>query len=179
MHRLEDAKIEEKKPLLESAKSVLNATPEEEKHNTHRRKPNGSLVPLTPREQANTQRTEKTDCKLGLRSNLWSIWMSGGMAIGIVGDVAVRIQQCKSVCIMSATGDKWMFCRPDREATFGEKKLSLQNSDLFDGSWVDKIICEGSEDAPIAKLIFNLQDDQILFEIVDAKEGTVNKDLFY
>ncbi|XP_057815094.2 transcription initiation factor TFIID subunit 1 [Cryptomeria japonica] len=62
------------------------------------------------------------------------------------------------------------------EATFGDiikklKKLSLQNSDLLDGSWVDKIVWEGGEDAPIAKLIFNLQDDQMLFEIVDAKEG--------
>ncbi|KAH9321851.1 hypothetical protein KI387_016490, partial [Taxus chinensis] len=62
------------------------------------------------------------------------------------------------------------------EATFGEiikklKKVSLQNTDLLDGSWVDRIVWEDSKDVPIAKLIFNLQDDQMLFEIVDAKEG--------
>ncbi|GLJ36792.1 hypothetical protein SUGI_0742060 [Cryptomeria japonica] len=62
------------------------------------------------------------------------------------------------------------------EVTFGDiikklKKNSLQNSDFLDGSWVDKIVWEGGEDDPIAKLIFNLQDDQMFFEIMDAKEG--------
>ena len=51
------------------------------------------------------------------------------------------------------------------------RKLSLQNTDLLEGSWVDRIVWEGSKDVQKEKLIFNLQDDQMLFEILDTKEG--------
>ena len=43
------------------------------------------------------------------------------------------------------------------------RKLSLQNTDLLEGSWVDRIVWEGSKDVQKEKLIFNLQDDQMLF----------------
>eukprot|EP01018_Ginkgo_biloba_P005913 Gb_10677 [translate_table: standard] len=50
-------------------------------------------------------------------------------------------------------------------------KLSLQNTDLQEGSWIERILWEHSENVPRAKLILNLQDDQMLFEILDSKEG--------
>ena len=43
-------------------------------------------------------------------------------------------------------------------------KLSLQNTDLLEGSWVDRIVWEGSKDVQKEKLIFNLQDDQIFLK---------------
>lgn len=51
------------------------------------------------------------------------------------------------------------------------RKLSLQNTDLLEGSWVDRIVWEDSKDVQKEKLIFNLQDDQMLFEVLDTKEG--------
>lgn len=51
------------------------------------------------------------------------------------------------------------------------RKLSLQNTDLLEGSWVDRIVWEDSKNVQKEKLIFNLQDDQMLFEVLDTKEG--------
>ncbi|TVU48820.1 hypothetical protein EJB05_00098 [Eragrostis curvula] len=46
-------------------------------------------------------------------------------------------------------------------------KLSLLNRELLEGAWLDTIIWDPSEDAPKAKLILDLRDDQMLFEILD------------
>ncbi|KAL5226045.1 hypothetical protein ABZP36_012684 [Zizania latifolia] len=50
-------------------------------------------------------------------------------------------------------------------------KLSLLNKELLDGSWLDNIVWDPSEDAPKPKLIFDLKDDHMLFEILDEKNG--------
>ncbi|XP_058086188.1 transcription initiation factor TFIID subunit 1 isoform X2 [Magnolia sinica] len=50
-------------------------------------------------------------------------------------------------------------------------KLSLRNKELLEGSWLDKIIWESSESVPRPKLILDLQDEQMLFEILDNKDG--------
>lgn len=49
-------------------------------------------------------------------------------------------------------------------------KLTYQYRDMLEGSWLDKIIWE--TDGPIEKpkLILDLQDQQMLFEILDAKD---------
>ncbi|XP_028793650.1 transcription initiation factor TFIID subunit 1 isoform X2 [Neltuma alba] len=51
-------------------------------------------------------------------------------------------------------------------------KLTLQNRDMMEGSWLDKIIWE-EVDKPMVKpkLIFDLQDDQMHFEVLDSKDG--------
>lgn len=50
-------------------------------------------------------------------------------------------------------------------------KLSLQNKELVEGSWLDSIIWDTSEYIPRPKLILDLQDEQMLFEIPDNKDG--------
>lgn len=47
--------------------------------------------------------------------------------------------------------------------------LSLLNSELLEGSWLDNIIWDPSEVIPKPKLIFDLKDDHMLFEILDEK----------
>lgn len=47
-------------------------------------------------------------------------------------------------------------------------RLSLRNKELLDGSWVDKIIWDSAEQAPKPKLILDLQDESMLFEISDS-----------
>ncbi|KAL8541845.1 hypothetical protein ACS0TY_002914 [Phlomoides rotata] len=49
-------------------------------------------------------------------------------------------------------------------------ELTLQNKDVVDGSWLDNIVWE--PDQPIAKpkLILDLQDEQMLFELSDMKD---------
>ncbi|VAI93220.1 unnamed protein product [Triticum turgidum subsp. durum] len=49
--------------------------------------------------------------------------------------------------------------------------LSLLNKELLEGSWLDNIIWDHSEDAPKPKLIMDLKDDQMLFEILDEENG--------
>lgn len=49
-------------------------------------------------------------------------------------------------------------------------KLALQNRDVFDGSWLDNIIWEPQQCISKPKLIFDLQDEQMLFEILDNKD---------
>lgn len=47
--------------------------------------------------------------------------------------------------------------------------LSLMNRELLEGAWLDNIIWEPNEDAPKPKLIFDLRDDHMLFEILEEK----------
>ncbi|KAK3134208.1 hypothetical protein QOZ80_6AG0546340 [Eleusine coracana subsp. coracana] len=49
--------------------------------------------------------------------------------------------------------------------------LCFLNRELLEGAWLDNIIWEPSEDAPKPKLIFDLRDDQMLFEILDEKNA--------
>ncbi|MCL7041639.1 hypothetical protein MKW94_025685 [Papaver nudicaule] len=51
------------------------------------------------------------------------------------------------------------------------KRLSLRNMELLDGSWLDNIIWEPKQDLPKPKLILDLQDEQMLFEVLDNKDG--------
>ncbi|KAJ3679160.1 hypothetical protein LUZ60_017171 [Juncus effusus] len=52
------------------------------------------------------------------------------------------------------------------------KKLSFLNKELLDGSWLDDIIWDPSETLkPKPKLIFDLQDDQMIFEALDERES--------
>ena len=48
--------------------------------------------------------------------------------------------------------------------------LCLLNRELLEGSWCDYIIWDPSVDTPKPKLIFDLKDDQMLFETVDGKK---------
>jgi len=50
-------------------------------------------------------------------------------------------------------------------------KLSLQNKELLDGSWLDHVIWDPDEAIPKPKLILDLQDEQMLFEIFDHKDS--------
>ncbi|XP_020255692.1 transcription initiation factor TFIID subunit 1-like isoform X1 [Asparagus officinalis] len=50
-------------------------------------------------------------------------------------------------------------------------KLSLQNKDLLDGSWLDQVIWDPDDAIPKPKLILDLQDEQMLFEIFDHKDS--------
>ncbi|XP_068641331.1 transcription initiation factor TFIID subunit 1 [Aristolochia californica] len=50
-------------------------------------------------------------------------------------------------------------------------KLSLRNKDLLDGSWLESIIWDSAESISKPKLILDLQDERMLFEILDNKAG--------
>ncbi|CBI21835.3 unnamed protein product, partial [Vitis vinifera] len=60
---------------------------------------------------------------------------------------------------------------PDSEAIRRFNKLTLQNRDMLEGSWVDRIIWEPHKPISKPKLILDLQDEQMLFEILDDKDG--------
>ncbi|KAK0585829.1 hypothetical protein LWI29_034578 [Acer saccharum] len=49
--------------------------------------------------------------------------------------------------------------------------LTLQNRDMMEGSWLDNIIWEPQEAVGKPKLILDLQDEQMLFEILDNKDS--------
>lgn len=53
------------------------------------------------------------------------------------------------------------------------RKLALQNRDMIEGSWLDNIIWEAHSDIAKPKLILDLQDEQMLFEILDSKESNL------
>ncbi|KAH9658376.1 transcription initiation factor TFIID subunit 1 [Citrus sinensis] len=53
-------------------------------------------------------------------------------------------------------------------------KHSLQNRDMMEGSWLDNIIWEPVDAVGKPKLILDLQDEQILFEILDNKHFYMN-----
>ncbi|PHT96896.1 Transcription initiation factor TFIID subunit 1 [Capsicum chinense] len=50
-------------------------------------------------------------------------------------------------------------------------KLTLQNRDILEESWVDNIIWEPDQSFPKPKLIYDLQDEQMLFEVLDNMDG--------
>lgn len=50
-------------------------------------------------------------------------------------------------------------------------KLTSQNRDMLDGSWLDQIIWDPDMPTAKTKLILDLQDEQMLFEILDNKES--------
>ncbi|KAL2348799.1 hypothetical protein Fmac_002799 [Flemingia macrophylla] len=52
-------------------------------------------------------------------------------------------------------------------------KVMSQNRDMMEGSWLDNIIWEELDQPTVKpKLIFDLQDDQMHFEVLDSKDGT-------
>ncbi|CAB4261731.1 unnamed protein product [Prunus armeniaca] len=53
------------------------------------------------------------------------------------------------------------------------RKLASQNRDMLEGSWLDQIIWEPDSDTPTEKpkLIIDLQDEQMLFEVLDNKDS--------
>ncbi|XP_020534043.1 transcription initiation factor TFIID subunit 1 isoform X2 [Jatropha curcas] len=50
-------------------------------------------------------------------------------------------------------------------------KLTLQNKDMMEGSWLDEIIWEPNKDHMKPKLILDLQDEQMLFEVLDKNDS--------
>ncbi|KAG7631784.1 Bromodomain [Arabidopsis suecica] len=48
--------------------------------------------------------------------------------------------------------------------------LALQDRDMWDDSWLDSIIWESDKDLSRSKLIFDLQDEQMIFEVPNNKE---------
>ncbi|XP_047333970.1 transcription initiation factor TFIID subunit 1 [Impatiens glandulifera] len=50
-------------------------------------------------------------------------------------------------------------------------RLSLQNRELIAESWLDRIVWDPHQSIPKPKLIFDLQDEQMLYEILDIKDG--------
>uniref|UniRef100_A0A5B7AIG9 Transcription initiation factor TFIID subunit 1 n=1 Tax=Davidia involucrata TaxID=16924 RepID=A0A5B7AIG9_DAVIN len=50
-------------------------------------------------------------------------------------------------------------------------KLTLRNRDILEGSWLDKIIWEPHHSIAKPRLILDLQDEQMLFEVLDNKDG--------
>ncbi|KAH9697567.1 transcription initiation factor TFIID subunit 1 [Citrus sinensis] len=59
-------------------------------------------------------------------------------------------------------------CQSDAVKRFS--KRSLQNRDMMEGSWLDNIIWEPVDAVGKPKLILDLQDEQMLFEILDNKD---------
>ncbi|CAN6483418.1 unnamed protein product [Victoria cruziana] len=51
------------------------------------------------------------------------------------------------------------------------RKPSSKNFELLEGSWLDNIFWEPKQPVPKPKLILDLEDDQMLFEVFDNKEG--------
>ncbi|KAK8955288.1 Transcription initiation factor TFIID subunit 1 [Platanthera guangdongensis] len=60
---------------------------------------------------------------------------------------------------------------PERNTLRCVDKLSLKNEELLNGSWVDHIIWDSHEAISKPKLIFDLQDEQMLFEILDHEDS--------
>ncbi|KMT15497.1 hypothetical protein BVRB_3g058510 isoform A [Beta vulgaris subsp. vulgaris] len=50
------------------------------------------------------------------------------------------------------------------------KQLTLQNKELVEGSWVENIIWELEKPIVKPKLIYDLQDEQMVFELLDNKD---------
>ncbi|PWA89579.1 HAC13 protein (HAC13) [Artemisia annua] len=50
-------------------------------------------------------------------------------------------------------------------------KLTLRNKDLLDGTWMDRIVWDPQQSVPKPKLLLDLQDEQMLFEVLDNKDG--------
>ncbi|KAI3777007.1 hypothetical protein L1987_46800 [Smallanthus sonchifolius] len=50
-------------------------------------------------------------------------------------------------------------------------KLTLRNKDLLDGSWMERILWDPQQSISKPKILLDLQDEQMLFEILDNKDG--------
>ncbi|KAL4565992.1 hypothetical protein LXL04_030101 [Taraxacum kok-saghyz] len=50
-------------------------------------------------------------------------------------------------------------------------KLTLRNKDMLDGSWMDRIMWDPHQSVTKPKLLLDLQDEQMLFEITDNKDS--------
>uniref|UniRef100_A0A1J3GLH2 Transcription initiation factor TFIID subunit 1 n=1 Tax=Noccaea caerulescens TaxID=107243 RepID=A0A1J3GLH2_NOCCA len=50
-------------------------------------------------------------------------------------------------------------------------RLALQERDMGDEAWLDSIIWESDKELSRSKLIFDLQDEQMVFEILDSEES--------
>ncbi|XP_021774841.1 transcription initiation factor TFIID subunit 1-like isoform X1 [Chenopodium quinoa] len=50
------------------------------------------------------------------------------------------------------------------------KQLALQNKELNEGSWIDNIVWEFGKPIAKPKLIYDLQDEQMVFELLDNKD---------
>uniref|UniRef100_A0A803KTP6 Transcription initiation factor TFIID subunit 1 n=1 Tax=Chenopodium quinoa TaxID=63459 RepID=A0A803KTP6_CHEQI len=50
------------------------------------------------------------------------------------------------------------------------KQLALQNKELNEGSWIDNIVWEFGKPIAKPKLIYDLQDEQMVFELLDSKD---------
>ncbi|XP_050209349.1 transcription initiation factor TFIID subunit 1 isoform X2 [Mercurialis annua] len=50
-------------------------------------------------------------------------------------------------------------------------KLTLQNRDIMEDAWLDNIIWESNKTSVKPKLILDLQDEQMLFEVLDNKDS--------
>ncbi|KAJ0920891.1 putative chromatin remodeler Bromodomain family [Helianthus annuus] len=50
-------------------------------------------------------------------------------------------------------------------------KLTLRNKDLLDGSWMERIVWDPQQSVSKPKILLDLQDEQMLFEILDNKDG--------
>lgn len=60
-------------------------------------------------------------------------------------------------------------CRSEAMRRF--EKLTLQNKEMLEGSWVDRIIWDLHKPTSKPRLILDLQDEQMLFEVLDDKDG--------
>ncbi|KAK1407430.1 hypothetical protein QVD17_39046 [Tagetes erecta] len=49
-------------------------------------------------------------------------------------------------------------------------KLTLRNKDLLDGSWMERIVWDPQQSISKPKILLDLQDEQMLFEILDNKD---------
>ncbi|WZZ08615.1 hypothetical protein YC2023_094536 [Brassica napus] len=58
--------------------------------------------------------------------------------------------------------------RPESKSRFS--KLALQKRDMGDEAWLDRIIWESDKELSRSQLIFDLQDEQMVFEILDNEE---------
>ncbi|KAD4386189.1 hypothetical protein E3N88_26358 [Mikania micrantha] len=50
-------------------------------------------------------------------------------------------------------------------------KLTLRNKDLLDGSWMERIVWDPQQSVSKPKKVLDLQDEQMLFEVLDNKDG--------
>ncbi|KAI3820284.1 hypothetical protein L1987_07828 [Smallanthus sonchifolius] len=50
-------------------------------------------------------------------------------------------------------------------------KLTLRNKDLLDGSWMERIVWDPQQSVSKPKILLDLQDEQMLFEVLDNKDG--------
>lgn len=84
--------------------------------------------------------------------------------------------ECRSEVDMSNLADGQRENIPEEHNESGLvkhfSKVKLQNQDMMEGSWIDNIIWEEVDRSIVKqKLIFDLQDDQMHFEVLDSKDG--------